>query len=138
MRTDSKRKGDESVTTRDWLERARRLDGEIDALLEARQMALDRVSCAGGQILAAIPQLSLEEKLREKVETLLQVKEEVLEVIFQVPDGTLRQLLVERFLNGKTWEQVAQSLTYSYSQVVKYKFPAALRAVEQVRRRPSA
>ena len=119
------------MTTRDWLERARRLDGEIDALLEARQMALDRVSCAGGQILAAIPQLSLEEKLREKVETLLQV-------IFQVPDGTLRQLLVERFLNGKTWEQVAQSLTYSYSQVVKYKFPAALRAVEQVRRRPSA
>ena len=41
-------------------------------------------------------------------------------------------LLYERYINGKTWEQIAVTLNYSFVHVVHRLHPAALRAVQAV------
>lgn len=43
-----------------------------------------------------------------------------------------RTLLYERYINGKTWEQVAVSMNYSYVHVVHNLHPKALKTVQDL------
>lgn len=121
--------------------RAWRIDREIDLLMDARRRAFDRatsttapprdVRVSGGSSGNPMDSYAaLSEQIDRRVEELARVKAEVLEAIEQVRDGTLRQLLIERYIQCRTWEQVAVNMHYSYSQVVKYLHPAALHAIE--------
>ena len=131
------------MTTKEWLMRAWRIDREIDLLIDARRRALERatsvtsvprdVHVTGSQPRGIRPMdtyAALSEQIDRRVDELAQVKAEILAAIEQVQDGTLRQLLMERYIHCRTWEQVAVDMHYSYSQVVKYLHPAALHAIE--------
>lgn len=39
--------------------------------------------------------------------------------ILAVPDETERRLLQERYINGRTWEQIADAMMYSYRWILK-------------------
>lgn len=43
-----------------------------------------------------------------------------------------RTLLYERYINGKTWEQIAVVMNYSYQHIVHYLHPKALNAVKHL------
>lgn len=43
-----------------------------------------------------------------------------------------RTLLYERYINGKTWEQVAIAMNYSYAHTVHRMHPCALKAVAEI------
>lgn len=118
------------MNTKEWLMRAWKIDKEIDTLLEAKQKAFNRcvsttvrpkeVSVSGGG--GADPMVEyvrLEEKIDERVDELHRIKGEILDTISAVPDGTLRTLLIERYINFKTWEQIAVDMGYSWRQVFR-------------------
>lgn len=133
------------MTTKEWLMRAWRIDREIDLLMDARRRALERATSTtaaprdvrvsgnspsrGSRPMDAYAALS--EQIDRRVDELARVKAEILEAIEQVQDGTLRRLLMERYIHCRTWEQVAVDMHYSYIHVVQNLHPAALRAVKE-------
>lgn len=133
----------ETMTVKEWLSRARTLDMEILALESARADAMARclsvtsrpheiVVNGGGSDwdskLAAFADLSGE--IDELIFKLCEIKTEILRAINQVEDGVSRTVLIERYISGKTWEQIAEDMNYSYSQVVKYLYPKAVAQIK--------
>lgn len=57
------------------------------------------------------------EKVREKIARLIRVR---LEVINQVPDSVLRTILIERYLNQKSWKKIEQLFGYSERQIQRH------------------
>lgn len=131
------------MTVKDWLNRARRLDYEINALQRAKGNAWDQViSITSAPTGITVTQtknphkfdrlVELTDKIDRRIDELCNVKAEILAVIEQVEDTTLRQLLIERYINCQTWERIAVDLGYSYGAIVQYKHPQALKAVRGV------
>ena len=67
-----------------------------------------------------------------ELDELASVQAEINKVIKQVPDHTLAMLLRAYYVEGKTWEQTACDIHYSYFRTVHDKHPAALRAVDAI------
>ena len=55
------------------------------------------------------------EKVREKIAKLIRVR---LEVINHVPDSVLRTILIERYINQKSWGWIEKSLQYSHDRIM--------------------
>lgn len=129
------------MTTKEWLMRAWKIDMEIESLLSAKKETWERcISVTSHPKETSVSSTSdphkfdayvaLEQKIDQRIDDLVSVKEEILSAINLVKDGTLRTLLIERYINFKTWERIAVDMSYSYSQIVKYKHPQALFAVQ--------
>ena len=131
------------MTTREWLMRARDLENRIVALNGSRRRAYERavssaahprevcvIAGGGAPDGKAARYAELCGEVEAQIDELNRIRTEILHAIRGVPNSTLATLLIEYYVNGKTWEQVAQCISYSYSQVVKYLHPAALRAVQ--------
>lgn len=112
----------------DYLRRALVLDMEIDAdferiqqlraLAERRTAAYgrERISGRGAvdsrmDVVARI--VDAERKLDEKIDRMIAMREEIQDVIERVQDGRMRVLLKLRYLNGRTWEEVAEEMCYT-------------------------
>lgn len=63
--------------------------------------------------------LEAESRVSDQIELLEATEREVITTINDVGDGTLRDLLYERYINGKTWEQIAVKLNYCYRQITR-------------------
>lgn len=113
-------------SAKDWLMRGWRLDREINSLNEARSRAYAQLT--GGAISYGekvqktklnnqeelrIAYLAYEDKINRRIAELIKVKTEILTAVEMVNNPTLRTLLIERYINFKTWEQVAESMGYS-------------------------
>lgn len=68
---------------------------------------------------------------------LIETKAEILAVVNRVPDNTLAALLTAYYINGKTWEQTAVELQYSYRHLVHVLHPRALCEVESILKKMS-
>lgn len=134
------------MTTKEWLSRGRSLEMEIRQLKEQRERALDdataitvgnservQSSKANGQERKMVQYADYSMMIKQRLDELYQVKEEIFHAICQVEDGTLRTLLIGRYINGKTWEQIAVDMHYSYANVVKKIHPKALREIEKIK-----
>jgi hypothetical protein len=111
--------------------RAWHIDHEIDAMLTARRRAYERctsvtarprdviVSGSYDSDTAMIALLNIEALIDERVDRLTKIKAEILGSIEAVPDCTLRTLLIERYINFKTWEQIAVDMNYNYRWIIK-------------------
>lgn len=65
----------------------------------------------------------------------LKYKAEIESVIEEVPERELRMLLRARYLEGKTWEKVAEAIHYESEYWVRTKLHAdALNCVEEILR----
>lgn len=131
-------------STKAWLQRGWRIHLAIRQLEDARRKAFDEATgtavdyrggrvqggCENAQENKMASYAAYSSAIEENMERMFSVKREILEAIEQVEDGTLRALLIARYINFKTWEQVAVEMNYSYSQVVKYLHPKALHAIE--------
>lgn len=60
-----------------------------------------------------------EARVDAEIELLIATEREIDRVIKSVDDDKLRTLLYERYINGKTWEQVAVRMNYSYRHTTK-------------------
>lgn len=58
-------------------------------------------------------------RVSDELETLEATDREVIGTIDKITDGTLHTLLYERYINGKTWEQIAVQMNYTYRRVTQ-------------------
>lgn len=72
------------------------------------------------------------EKINNRIKELNEIKTEIITVINNVQSSTLRTLLIERYINYKTWEQNEEILGYSYVHIVHRLHPKALAIMKSV------
>ena len=132
------------LTKREWLDRGRMLDIEIEALVDEQRAAFEQATQVTGVITDVKVQGSKRnaqesrfaryaeyaQRIEARVEALYQVKREILEAVEGVDDAISRILLFKRYIQFKTWEQVAQEMNYNYYHVIKNMQYRALQMVE--------
>lgn len=69
-----------------------------------------------------------EDRLRESVEKCRGILEEITDVIMRVSDARLQTVLVNRYITGLAWEEIAQRMRYEVRQIYRL-HSAALQAV---------
>lgn len=120
---------------------ARKASAALNHLEELRAMAT-RITpnysgsggshAAGDRLGEAVARIvDAENRVSDEIELLEATEREVIATIDAVADKTLRTLLYERYINGKTWEQIAVKLNYSYRQTTRM-HGAALIVVKHV------
>lgn len=118
------------MTTKQWLMRARNIDREIDSLVKARGELYDRVTkitqSYTGDVVQSTKDPHRFEKLAEyeieidiRIDKLIDVKREINSAINELTDWKLRMVLFERYLLGRTWEQIAVDMHYTYQHVCR-------------------
>lgn len=136
------------MTAKEWLNRARRLDEEINILQSEKQAALYRATSGTARYNATRAQTSRRNASEDRfiayaeydalidgrVDELYETKKEILGVINEVEDDTLRLLLLLRYVRFEKWETIVEKLHYSYAHIIQRLHPRALRAAEAVMR----
>lgn len=108
--------------------RARNIDREINELLREKEEVRDRVlkitqSYTGDTVQSTKDPhkfdgvVELEMKIDRHIDELVAVKTEILHGIAQLSDGRYREILRLRYLSGKTFEQIAVEMNYSWRHV---------------------
>ena len=134
------------MTTKEWLNRGYKLDKEINALLNEQSAALTRAtgSTCGTNAERVqtsrrnttedrfINYASYSELIDNRIDELYAIKQEILSAINKVNDAVLRTLLIEKYVNFHTWEQIACNMNYSYVHVVHNLHPKALNAISKI------
>lgn len=75
--------------------------------------------------------VELEDRIDRKIDELYQVKNEIFDVIEQLPDSRERIALRVYYIDMKSWEQVAVDLNYTWRQTMRIR-KTALERVEQI------
>jgi DNA-directed RNA polymerase specialized sigma subunit len=125
--------GARDMTAKEYLQQYRNADREINAKLDQihrlRELATkttsiltpDKVQTQSQNkteiIVAKI--VDLKREVDAEIDGLAKIKRRVENAINQVPDGKCRGVLKRRYINGKTWEQIAVAFNMSYFGVCK-------------------
>ncbi len=67
--------------------------------------------------LAVAKIIDLEGRINAEVDHLVNLREEIVAMIREIPDYNQREILWLRYINGWTWEKIAESLDFSYQWV---------------------
>lgn len=134
------------MTVKEWLKNGRNLNFEIQALREARNRALnaavggavdygaERVQTSSGngteRLFVEYSRYSAE--LERRIAELEDYRAEMLRLINKVSNTTYRTLLIEYYINCKSWEDVAESLERDLSWVLKREKGIRDRAIKAV------
>lgn len=120
------------MTAKEYLNRYRLLNAEITAKREQansiRELAetvshfSDGVGGNGGGDKVgrnAAKLVDLENEIIAETNKLVELKREIESTIAVIDDPTLRQLLILKYINGLTWEQVAERLNKSWRHTMR-------------------
>lgn len=72
------------------------------------------------------------ESVQAQEDKLNRIRTEILDAISKVEDNTLATLLTEYYVNGRTWEEVAVAISYSFEHLHRCLHPKALRKIEDI------
>ena len=132
------------MTAKEWLRRGIGIESNIESLKIARTKAWTRATSAtatikdtpGGScdVMAnkADDYVVLGEEIDRECEHLDLVRAEIISAIAKVSNSDLRTLLIDRYINGCKWEDVARHQNYSESHVKGEMHARALRAIERI------
>ncbi len=115
------------METKEWLNQGRYLAKEIRALKDALDKADKMADCCLDSFFS-----KYKETLEDKIHQLSRTNEDIISTIYMVEDNILRTLLVERFINNKTWEMVSHRLGYDFYHVIKRLYPKAVAEVDKI------
>jgi len=132
-------------STKDWLNRAYSIDKEIKSLkselekanLEATSLATQRIeekvqtSKVNNADYAILKCIEYSEQITKKLGELYATKIEISETISRVDDGKSRVLLRMRYLEYKSWGEIANEMDYS-ERNVHYIHEKALEEVKDI------
>lgn len=111
-----------------YLSRYRRMSKRIDRLLEEQSRWRERAlkitpvlsqTPGGGESGSPIERPmdkvdELEKEINREIDELVKIREEIEAVLGQLEDRNLRDLMKYRYIDGLTWEQVAEKMHYSW------------------------
>lgn len=134
------------MTIKEWLNRAHQLDKEIKALLNERNSMFDKATGVNYDTKNEKVQTSIRnttedrfvnyaaysQLIDKRIDKLYAVKLEIISAINKVDDTILRTLLIEKYINFKTWERIASDMNYSYVHVVHNLHPKALNYIAKI------
>lgn len=123
--------------------RARNIDREINELMKEKEEVRDRVckitqSYTGDAVQSTKDPhkfdrvVELEMEIDRHIDQLIEVKTEIIHGIMQLSDGRYREILRLRYLSGKTFEQIAVEMNYSWRHVCTLHGRALLKMEEVV------
>lgn len=129
------------MTVKSWLNRAKRLDEEIDTLMDLKRTTSERLTTivqnynSDGSQSSKDPHkfdrlAEIDGEIDRKIQELTNVRQEIFDTISKVEDSRYRQILLGRYIAHWTWERIAVSINYSYKQTIRL-HGYALIAVEQ-------
>lgn len=127
-----------------WLNRARNIDREIDSLLrersEMRNMLFSVTSNYEAIVVSGTKDphkfdrlAELETEIDNQIDNLVSVKAEILRAINKLDDGRFRDVLRLRYLESRTFEQIAVEINYSYKQTCRIHGRALLKIGEALK-----
>ena len=120
------------MTAKEYLRQYGQIEREIERLLEERQRWVDlatRITPAysdapagsqnsDGKIPAAVEQIiRWEDELEHRVKALITLRQEIDGVFRRLENPDYRTVLQLRYIQGLTWEKVAEEMHYSYQWV---------------------
>ena len=123
-----------------WLERGKYISAEIIELREAKRFAMAAATSktqkwgtanapCGAKAFTRVAELSM--KIDEKIVKLTEIQLEIISAIYKVEDIGCRTLLLARYINLKSWGEIAKELSYSDKWVRNTLHPRALKALEE-------
>ena len=129
------------MTTKEWFSRGRRLDAHINSLLATRDKLkgsaesitpnYDGIVVDGTKDPHKYDGLvQMEDMIDREVDRLYAIKQEILAVILKMKDNRYRDVLTKRYIDNKTWEQIAVDMNYSFRRVIQL-HGEALKAAEE-------
>lgn len=112
---------------RDAVRRAAAAQDHLDELRSMATRITPNYSSEGGgthqtgdKLGAAVARImDAESRVSDELEMLEATEREVVKTIDSVENKTLRTLLYERYINDKTWEQIAVLMNYTYRRVTQ-------------------
>ena len=118
------------MNAKQYLNRARHIDKEIDALLTEKERTMDRLTQITQSYTRSEVQVTkdphkfdrlveLENLIDQKVDEQIQVKTEIIQTISALEDRYQRMVLSGYYISMKTWEQVAVDMHYSFQNVMR-------------------
>ncbi len=129
---------------RNYLEQAYRIDQRINSKIE-QVASLHSLATKANSTLTDMPGspnrnihrmediivkiVDLENEINHDIDTLVDLKTEIMQVIKQVSDLELQTLLEQRYLNFRTWEQIAVDMGYNVRHLYRM-HDKALKAVK--------
>ena len=113
------------MNAKQWLNRAKNIDREIDGLIlalnETRSRVLNITQTLTGDVVQSTKDphkfdrvVELENIIDRKIDELLRVKAEIEIGIGKLNDNRYREILRKRYLLNMTFEQIAVSMNYSW------------------------
>jgi DNA-directed RNA polymerase specialized sigma subunit len=120
----------------------RRIDKEISALLrlvqttrESLESITQNYNTDGAQVTKDPHKfdrlIELEALVDSKVDEQIELKAEILRTIMQLDDRRQRLVLMEYYIEMKTWEQVAVDMNYAFRHVIRL-HGMALKSIQQI------
>lgn len=117
------------TTAKQYLNRVRRIDKEISALLrlvqttrESLESITQNYNSDGAQVTKDPHKfdrlIELESLVDAKIDEQLDLKAEILKTIMRLDDRRQRLCLMEYYIEMKTFEQVAVDMNYSWRQIM--------------------
>lgn len=142
----------DSVGAKRWLQRAYYLDREINALIAARERAMEDACRVTGQVQQVKVQASRGNRQEDvritladytamidaKIDALYAVKTEIQQAIAQVDGAELRALLTMRYITLCGWRRIAKELGYSVDHVRGHMHRCALAGTAEVIRQKNS
>ena len=131
------------MTAKEYLRSIRDLDGKVEKLRELIAENWSKATYSSPQwdtvggsssIVTRKPEQYAEkvELYEEQFDRLFNMKVDALKTIMEVEDHIEAALLMEYYINGKTWEETSEALGYSYYHIVHRLHPKALHSFEQI------
>ena len=126
---------------RQYLDLSREIDAKLEEVSRYRALAMkvtqtlapDKVQCTQGNKMESIiaKLVDLEKEVDAEIDRMTEIRESVEAAIANVPDSKYRTLLRHRYISGKTWEQIAVEMHYTYRHVIR-QHGIAIKAVQIV------
>lgn len=121
------------MTAKDWLQRAMYTDNEIKQLIAERDRAFVKATSpnqniGGDKVQTSRRNISEEkfssyaaysELIEKRIDELYKIKYEILQAINSLDDSILRSILIARYINFKTWEEIAENLHYACRHIMR-------------------
>ena len=137
------------MTTKEWLRRGNGIKKELETLAEQERDAL----ALAASTVSPLRELAIRSgsdsqrdarlveyadgdyvtRIRAHQAKLQRTLDEISRVIYAVEDSVLRTLLIERYIIGNKWEQIALNMDYSYSNVTHNLHPKALKSAAKAK-----
>ena len=133
------------MTTKEWLMRAWRIDGLINDLIRERDRARQSLSLQGVQTERERVQggskrmeaewidrcIDYERQLDQRIDEYYRIKMEIEDAISGVENNDLKRLLVLRYLECSSWDDIADQMYYSKVWVCTALHQRALKEIEK-------